>query len=183
MISIKAREFVLRDKFRLLNSNTKIEEPILVVQLNKLTIPFLEDCQDLIIQAKDGSLSRIVITATLSFAKISQLFGWYHLTHPPPTNGKPGQRGKSTGLESRDNRRNTAREFLADALHLCDELGNCEELREKIEEMNRLSEGPRYEEVTPEELAPIKIAMVGGRGGMATNSGHWYNCTNGHPVS
>lgn len=66
---------------------------------------------------------------------------------------------------------------------ICDELGNCEELREKIEKMNRLSEGPRYEEVTPEELAYIKIAMVGGRGGMATNSGHWYNCINGHPVS
>ncbi|CRL28667.1 unnamed protein product [Penicillium camemberti] len=49
--------------------------------------------------------------------------------------------------------------------------------------MNRLSEGPRYEEVTPEELASIKIAMVGGRGGMATNSGHWYNCTNGHPFA
>ncbi|KAJ5685605.1 hypothetical protein N7536_008224 [Penicillium majusculum] len=49
--------------------------------------------------------------------------------------------------------------------------------------MNRLSEGPRYEEVTPEELAYIKIAMVGGRGGMATNSGHWYNCINGHPFA
>lgn len=175
LISIKAREFVLHDKFRLLNSNTKIEEPILIVQLNQLTIPFLEDCQDLIIQAKGGSLSRIVSTATLAFAKVSGLFEWYHRTHPPPK--------KSTGLESRDNRRNTAREFLVDALHLCDELGNCEELREKIEEMNRLSEGPRYEEVTPEELAYIKIAMVGGRGGMATNSGHWYNCINGHPVS
>lgn len=109
LISIKAREFVLHDKFRLLNSNTKIEEPILIVQLNQLTIPFLEDCQDLIIQAKGGSLSRIVSTATLAFAKVSGLFEWYHRTHPPPK--------KSTGLESRDNRRNTAREFLVDALH------------------------------------------------------------------
>lgn len=183
LISIKAGGFVLNDKFRLLNSNTKIEKPILDIRLNRLTILFLEDCQNLIIQAKGGSLSRIVITATLVFAKVSELFGWYHRTHPPPTNGKTDQKGQSTALESRDNRRNTAREFLADALHLCDELGNCEALREKVEEMNRLYGDPRYEEVTPEELASIKIAMVDGRGGMATNSGHWYNCINGHPVS
>ncbi|KUM59257.1 hypothetical protein ACN42_g7873 [Penicillium freii] len=49
--------------------------------------------------------------------------------------------------------------------------------------MNRLSEGSRYEEVTPEELASIKIAMVGGQRGMATNSGHWYNCINEHPFA
>jgi hypothetical protein len=184
LISIKAREFVLHDKFRLLNSNTKIEETILIVQLNQLTIPFLEDCQDLIIQAKGGSFSRIVIIATLAFAKISELFGWYHGTHPVPGKDETDlKRRKNPGPESRDNRRNTAREFLADALHLCDELGNCEELREKVQEMNRLFEETRYEEITPEELASIKIAMVGGRGGIATNSGHWYNCINGHPVS
>jgi tRNA threonylcarbamoyladenosine modification (KEOPS) complex Pcc1 subunit len=184
LISIRAREFVLHDKFRLLNSNAKVEETILTVQLNQLTIPFLEDCQDLIIQAKGGSLSRIVITATLAFAKISELLGWYNRTRP--VRGKDEtdmKRRASTGLESRDNRRNMAREFLADALHLCDQLGNCEELREKVQEMNRLFEEDRYEEITPEELASIKIAMVGGRGGIATNSGHWYNCINGHPVS
>lgn len=138
----------------------------------------------MIIQAKGGSLSRIVITATLAFAKISELLGWYNRTRP--VRGKDEtdmKRRASTGLESRDNRRNMAREFLADALHLCDQLGNCEELREKVQEMNRLFEEDRYEEITPEELASIKIAMVGGRGGIATNSGHWYNCINGHPVS
>ncbi|KAJ5271485.1 hypothetical protein N7524_004754 [Penicillium chrysogenum] len=184
LISIRAREFVLHDKFRLLNSNAKVEETILTVQLNQLTIPFLEDCQDLIIQAKGGSLSRIVITATLAFAKISELLGWYNRTRP--VRGKDEtdmKRRASTGLESRDNRRNMAREFLADALHLCDQLGNCEELREKVQEMNRLFEEDRYEEITPEELASIKIAMVGGRGGIATNSGHWYNCINGHPFA
>ncbi|CAG8202259.1 unnamed protein product [Penicillium nalgiovense] len=66
-------------------------------------------------------LISIVITATLAFAKISELFGWYHRTHPVPGKDEARlERRKSTGLESRDNRRNTAREFLADALHLCD---------------------------------------------------------------
>jgi hypothetical protein len=40
-----------------------------------------------------------------------------------------------------------------------------------------------YEVVTPEELAVIKAAMVSGPRGIATHSGHWYNCANGHPVS
>ncbi|KAJ5512562.1 Zinc finger CCCH-type [Penicillium fimorum] len=61
LISIKAREFVLPDKFRLLHSNAKFEEIIFIFQLNQLTIPFLEDCRGLIIQAKGGSLFRIVI--------------------------------------------------------------------------------------------------------------------------
>lgn len=184
LISINAREFVLHDMSRLLNSKAKIEEAFLIVQLNQITIPFLKDCQNLIIQAKGASLFRIVITATLAFAKISELFGWCRRTHPVPGKEKPDEKVREgTGLESHENRRNTAREFLADALHLCDQLGNCEELREKVLEMIRLFEGAQYEEVTPEELASIKIAMVGGRGGLATNSGHWYNCINGHPVS
>lgn len=55
-------------------------------------------------------------------------------------------------------------------------------LREAVEVTMRLHEGPRYEEVTPEELAAIKTAMVSGNRGIATHSGHWYNCENGHPV-
>lgn len=38
-------------------------------------------------------------------------------------------------------------------------------------------------EVTAEELAAIKQAMVSGHGGIATHSGHWYKCENGHPSS
>ncbi|KAJ5186321.1 hypothetical protein N7449_011085 [Penicillium cf. viridicatum] len=49
--------------------------------------------------------------------------------------------------------------------------------------MVRLYEGPRYETVTLEELQSIKTAMVSGRGGIATHSGHWYNCVNGHPFA
>jgi hypothetical protein len=40
-----------------------------------------------------------------------------------------------------------------------------------------------YEAVSGEELESIKKAMVSGRGGIATHSGHWYKCVNGHPVS
>jgi hypothetical protein len=36
-----------------------------------------------------------------------------------------------------------------------------------------------YEQATPEEVAAAKRAMVSGAGGIATHSGHWYNCSNG----
>jgi hypothetical protein len=39
-----------------------------------------------------------------------------------------------------------------------------------------------YEEVTAEEINAIKAAMVSGSQGIATHSGHWYNCENEHPV-
>jgi hypothetical protein len=39
-----------------------------------------------------------------------------------------------------------------------------------------------YQEVTKEEVEAIKRAMLSGPRGMATHSGHWYKCENGHPV-
>ncbi|CDM38191.1 unnamed protein product [Penicillium roqueforti FM164] len=49
--------------------------------------------------------------------------------------------------------------------------------------MVRLYEETRYETITLEELQLIKMAMVSRRGGMATYSGHWYNCATGHPFA
>jgi hypothetical protein len=40
-----------------------------------------------------------------------------------------------------------------------------------------------YEAVSKEELEAIKKAMVSGHGGIATHSGHWYKCINGHPFA
>jgi len=40
-----------------------------------------------------------------------------------------------------------------------------------------------YKQVTAEELATVKAAMVGDPAGIVTHSGHWYNCANGHLVS
>ncbi|KAJ5199063.1 Zinc finger CCCH-type, partial [Penicillium cf. griseofulvum] len=123
LISIKAREFVLHEKFKHLNPNSSVEQIPLIVQLNQPTIPFLQDCRESIIKAKEGSLFRIVITAALACAKISELFGLYHRTHLTSGTHTLGKKGrKSTGLGLHDDRRNMAREFLADALHLCDQL-------------------------------------------------------------
>lgn len=184
LIHIMAREVILHDRFSLVNSKKSPLALPFNMQPHRSTIPFLKDCRDLVMQAKGARLSRVVIAATLVFAKVSQLDGWYHRAHPGQTTDDTYQeRLEYTGLRSVEDRVNTTRGFLVDALERCAELGNCEELRERVQEITRLFEGPRYEGVTPEELVSIKTAMVSGRGGIATNSGHWYNCINGHPVS
>jgi hypothetical protein len=60
---------------------------------------------------------------------------------------------------------------------------NAEILHNAVEESRSLLHKEWYEEVTAEEIMAIKSAMVNGPGGIATHSGHWYNCENGHPFA
>ena len=59
---------------------------------------------------------------------------------------------------------------------------NADGLRHAVEESMNLLHREWYEEVTAKELVAIKTAMISGPLGIATHSGHWYNCANGHPV-
>jgi thioesterase domain-containing protein len=78
----------------------------------------------------------------------------------------------------------TAQDLLEQARELCDQkFQDAELLREAIDASVKQLGKEWYEEVTAEEMAAIKAAMVGGARGIATHSGHWYNCQNGHPVS
>jgi hypothetical protein len=184
LINIKAREVALRYIMKVIDSDGYFPKlkPSLTEPSSILT-RVLKDCRDLIIQADKGSLSRIVITATITFARIAQLETWYRRTHLEATRMVVHLKENYTGLEKVEDLTETTRDLLAAALKLCDELGNCPELKEQVQEISRLYEGPRYEKVTLEELQSIKTAMVSGRGGIATHSGHWYNCVRGHPVS
>ncbi len=60
---------------------------------------------------------------------------------------------------------------------------NADELLKAVEESIKLLRKEWYEDVTAEEIAAIKVAMVSEPGGIATHCGHWYNCANGYPVS
>jgi hypothetical protein len=185
LIYIKAREVVISDIFKVVDSSGNSKTPLWLnfTEQSSILRKTLKECRDLITQANEGSLSRIVIMATISFAKIAQLDAWYHRTHPGETPKNLHLKEGYAGLKSLEHRTETTRNLLADALKLCDKLENCPELREQVQEMARLYEGPRYETVTLEELQAIKSAMLSGREGLATHSGHWYNCANGHPVS
>ena len=57
-----------------------------------------------------------------------------------------------------------------------------DQLKVGIEQSLRLLGREFYAEVTKEEIEAIKRAIVSGRGGIATHSGHWYNYENRHPV-
>jgi hypothetical protein len=103
-----------------------------------------------------------------------------------------------------------AKRILVDANELCQQkFQNADVLGNAMEEALRLLGKEWYEEVTHEEVAAIKVsngltrfgnnstllytrnkqtdlisqaAMVSGSRGIATHSGHWWNCMNGHPV-
>lgn len=182
LIYIKSKEVMLSDAFRVIDSSGKSATlpRLSLAKPSSTLIRVLKDCRDLITQANKGNFSRIVIMATVSFAKIAQLDAWYHRSHPRESSRD--LKGKMC-LEKLEDRFQTTRDLLAAALKLCEGLRNCPELQQKAQEMVRLYEGTRYETVTLEELQSIKTAMVSGQGGIATHSGHWYNCVNGHPVS
>ncbi|KAL7762599.1 hypothetical protein ACKLNR_009134 [Fusarium oxysporum f. sp. zingiberi] len=138
----------------------------------------LHSCGKLIEQAKYAKLPRIIVAATLTFARVSQLLAWRSQAADKPSVQKSGEKN----TEAVEDRMGTARKLLHDALEQCSQLGNSDDMKERVQAMLRLFE-PRYEEVAPEELASIKSAMVSGSGGIATHSGHWYHCVNGHPFA
>ncbi|KAJ5422986.1 hypothetical protein N7445_011094 [Penicillium cf. griseofulvum] len=184
LIHIKTREVMFSHMLKLIESRkSPAHAQLTSTKLSSILTPVLEDCRDLITQADERSLYRIVITATISFAKIAQLDAWYRRAYPTETTLDLHPKESHTHLEKFEDRTETIRDLLAAALKLCDGLKNCSELQDQVQEMFRLYEGPRYETVTLEELQSIKTAMVSGRGGIATHSGHWYNCVNGHPFA
>ncbi|KAJ5508052.1 hypothetical protein N7527_010195 [Penicillium freii] len=184
LIQMKSQEIAISHLFKVAESRKDPPEARpSVTKVSPMLTRVLENCRDLITQAHERSLYRIVITATISLAKIAQLDAWYRRTHPAKTTSdlNPKEAGANSG--KLENLTETVRDLLTTALKLCDGLGNCPELQEQVQEMTRLYEVPRYETVTLEELESIKTAMVSGRRGIATHSGHWYNCVNGHPFA
>ncbi|KAJ5559577.1 hypothetical protein N7513_001976 [Penicillium frequentans] len=184
LIQMKSQEIAISHLFKVAESRKDPPEARPgVTKVSPMLTRVLENYRDLITQAHERSLYRIVITATISFAKIAQLDAWYRRTHPAKATSDLNLKEAGANSGKLENRTETIRDLLTTALKLCDGLGNCPELQEQVQEMTRLYEGPRYETVTLAELESIKTAMVSGRRGIATHSGHWYNCVNGHPFA
>lgn len=183
LLVIKALEIKLKDFITFLkNWKDTAGGDLLRGWIKEQTIPsmpkVLRSCEKLIEQAQQAKLPRIVVAATLAFARVSQLLAW----RSQAADKSSVQKSEEKNTEAVEDQMNTARQLLHKALEHCSQLGNSDEMKERVQAMLGLFE-PRYEEVTPEELASIKSAMVSGRGGIATHSGHWYRCVNGHPVS
>ncbi|KIL87971.1 hypothetical protein FAVG1_08853 [Fusarium avenaceum] len=183
LVVIKSQEIQLQDAIALMKEwRSKTDGTMVQEWLKEQALPsmvkFLKTCEDLIRLAKDANLPRTVVAATLSFAKVSQLFAWRVQT----AQGTKVSKSEEKSFEAGEERTNTGRELLKEALHQCSRVANSEDLKERVQAMIILFE-LQYHEVTPEELASIKSAMVSGRGGIATHSGHWYYCENNHPFA
>lgn len=126
---------------------------------------FLQACHAFISDCSAAKLPKFAVEASLYFARATRILHW-----------------TDVNANKQDYVRD-AQKLLEEALVHCQQpFQNVDQLRMATEESLKVLGKERYEVVTAEELAAIKQAMVGGPRGIATHSGHWYNCANGHPV-
>lgn len=141
---------------------------------DQLAKPFFKSCLSYIESCREENLPRLAVEGILYFAKIARLHNSYTRS---ATTSESGKKKASSQIEK-------AKELLDEAKGLCGEgFRNADSLLTAVEESIKLLGREWYEEVTKEELDAIKNAMVSGRGGISTHSGHWYECQRGHPVS
>ena len=132
---------------------------------------FLANCTDVIDGCNSDSLPKLAVEATLYYSRIAQVIGSSRLV-------------EDTDRAKVDEHRTHAKQLLEQAAKLCElHFKGADTLAQAVEQSLRLLGKEFYAEVTKEEVEAIKRAMVSGPGGIATHSGHWYKCINGHPVS
>ncbi|OAL52703.1 hypothetical protein IQ07DRAFT_535610 [Pyrenochaeta sp. DS3sAY3a] len=177
MLQIKVDSLVAEDMFRILSSvRSKYGASACALILSdkspmSSTAPLLRSCSKFISSCKEKVLPKLAVEATLYYARIARLFETSGLTDPK-------EREKATKYHEK------AQSLLEEAIELCKRgFKDSDRLVHAINESIKLLRKEWYEEITAEELAAIKNAMVAGPHGIATHSGHWYNCINGHPFA
>ncbi|KAK0710442.1 hypothetical protein B0T21DRAFT_77739 [Apiosordaria backusii] len=184
---LQVGETVLYDKLSLVARNEVLRALVKLPNLEKDVMEFFKACLRTIAATQKAKLPRLVIRLSLAYARIARLSAWYRrkvsssetdVAEPATTEDNK----KMKKSESEDTSA-TARKLLVEALALCGTFEDGKNFRSEVEETIKLFDATRYEEVTPEEIEAIKQAMVSGRGGISTHSGHWYNCENGHPFA
>ena len=131
---------------------------------------FFDDCGALVHECIKENFSKMGVEAILYYARLARSNESYC---------------RSTNMEVTSSSKyvKAAKDFLEIAKKTCEKsFQNAEQLRGVVDKAIKMIGKQWYEEVTPEEIAAIKKAMVTGSRGLATHSGHWYNCANGHPV-
>jgi len=175
ILQVQAECIVLADRFSIAQvirstpagSSIKISGGV----PEQLVKPFFKTCRILIDDCGVENLPKLGIEASIYYARIARLY-------------ESHCRSTKIDVEQASENVKIARELLKTARVLCKQpFQNADFLRNAVEESIKLLRKEWYESVTAEELAAIKKAMVSGSEGIATHSGHWYNCENGHPVS
>jgi hypothetical protein len=175
LYSLRVRQMILNDKFEILRGYRSRFGSV------DLSFPdgspidrcafFLHDCEYFIKDCKSANSPKLAVEATIYYAHIARLLGASGLIKEPLT---------AKAVQYRD----TAKDLLKEAEKLCDNaFQGRDQLKEAVEQSLRLLGREFYAEITKYEIEAIKRAMLSGRGGIASHTGHWYNCVNGHPVS
>lgn len=138
---------------------------------SRLAKPFFQSCGAFIGKCNTESLPKLGVEASLYYARVARAYESYCSS-------------AKTNVEQASDYIKSAKELLEQAKELCSQpFENADGLRRAVEELLKLLRRQWYEPVTADELAAIKNAMITGSKGIATHSGHWYNCASGHPVS
>ncbi|EKJ72868.1 hypothetical protein FPSE_06914 [Fusarium pseudograminearum CS3096] len=115
----------------------------------------LKRCQSLIHYAKQAHLPRIVVAATLAYARVSLLGIWF---------GQKWEKREVSNVRLKDfvifdALINATRQLLKEALDQCLQVEDATELLRRTNAMLQLLETQR-DDVTPSQLASITLAMV-----------------------
>ena len=130
---------------------------------------FFKTCKGFIAECEAESLPKLAVEASIYYASTARSYESYC-------------RAAQSDVQNASQLVASAKALLGKAKQDCT-LGfhNADTLLKAVEECMKLLGREWYEEVSGEEIAGIKKAMLGTD--LATHSGHWYNCANGHPVS
>jgi len=172
---IRVEYIVLKDKFSIVQA-LQLATPQASIKIpggnpGQLAKPFFQTCKKFIDECCAENLPKLGVEASLYYAGIARPYESYcRLT--------------VIDIDKASEHMDIAKATLENAKEMCAQgFENADKLLEAIEESIKLLRKQWYEEITAEEIATIKAAMVSGPRGIATHSGHWYNCANGHPVS
>ncbi|KAF1930727.1 uncharacterized protein M421DRAFT_99346 [Didymella exigua CBS 183.55] len=165
---LKVRQLILNDKFEVLRSFKSRSIDFPSGSPIDRSGSFLDDCEQLIKLCKNANAPKLAVETTLYYAHIARLLA-----------------ASSASVTTKAAQyRESAKALLKEAEMLCESaFQGRDQLKEGIERSLQLLGRDFYAEVTKEEIEAIKRAMVSGRGGIASHSGHWYNCENGHPFA
>ncbi|KAI9645838.1 hypothetical protein NHQ30_005273 [Ciborinia camelliae] len=175
-LMLRVQYIGLADSFPLAQKLRSNDPPIKITggSPDKLANLFFQSCISYIDSCLEENLPKLAVEGILYYAKIARLYDSYTHSASSPEHGteKP-----SSQVEK-------AKKLLEQAKGLCGEgFQNADLLLTAVEESIKFLRREWYEEVTKDELDAIKKAMVSGSGGIATHSGHWYECERGHPFA
>lgn len=176
---LKTEHLILADKFTLVQElatkSFRNEIKIAGGAIDLSARPFFKQCAAFIDECMADNLPKLAVEACIYYADIARL---YQSQIPRAV----VQRGSAT--TSAVQYFDKAKELLEKAEELCaHQFQDVKPLLAVVQQLAELFKGDRYEQITSEEIAAIKAALVSGPRGIASHSGHWYNCENGHPVS